>query len=592
FVKSIAQISGLLKRRLRNQFGGHLHTMVCGGAQMDVRIMHDFQGWGFCFLEGYGLSETAPVVSFNFKDNQKIGSVGKPLPGVDVRINQPDEKGYGEVCVKGPNVMMGYYEDKIQTDKVLSDGWFQTGDIGFLDEEGYLYLTGRMKEMIVLPSGKNIFPHEIESLYEASPFIQEIGVVEYDKELVCVISPNNEHFKAEGLAQIRDRLLWEVDTISGNLPSYQRLKGFAITTDPLPRTRLGKLQRYQLPELYKALKEDKHERSAEKGIEDLENYKKKAVGMIEARLDKKVQLADHLELDLGLDSLNKVEMLLELQEGLGLQLDDDTLESFFMCGTVQELLYALEKSGGNSCDNSDGDVKECEINWANVLNDELDDKTKSRIKLEFGFFSTTFNFGVILLVKIIVKMCFLLEVKGRDNLPKDGAYLLCPNHVSYLDAFFIIAALPFKVVVKTYFLGIDKFFKNTIVSPFIRQFRLIPIEVNYNLVNALGACGYVYKNGKNACYFAEGQRSIDGNIKEFKKGIGILTKEFDTTVVPVYIAGGFKVWPRNQKWPRLAKVSVSFGDVWRPQEVLDGNEDQNDYVILAENLRQKVATLG
>ncbi len=593
FQRSLVELTGLFKRKLKKKFGGSLRIMVCGGAKIDTQIARDFDAWGFSFLEGYGLTETAPVVSFNTIAERKFGSVGRPLEGVEVKIESPDDEGIGEVLVRGGNVMQGYYKDQKKTDQVIIDGWFHTGDLGYCDKDGFLFLTGRKTEMIVLPSGKNIFPDEVEQEYGTTPFVKEIGVLEYADEIVALIKPDESYFKKQGVVQIRDRLKWEIDNISEGLPSYKRLKGFKVITDDLPRTRLGKLKRYELVGIYaqeqdRALEKNTELSKADKKI--LTSLKERALVIMVEKMKREVKLSDHLELDLGLDSLNRVEFLLELQEGLNLTLDDEMMEKFFRCMTIGELLETLEECVGENF--NDNKASSQRVQWHALLDEELAEDTKCKIKLKFGFFSTFFNFVLVILIKLLCRIFFSLEVHGREHLQKDRPFVLCPNHVSYLDALLLVAALPMSVVMQTYFLGLNMFFENALIRPFISVMRLIPIEINYNLVEALKSCVYVYKSDKNICYFPEGQRSIDGEVQDFKKGIGILVSEFQIPVIPVFIKGAFEVWPRTRKWPQPGKVTVTFGSVQDYGRQCSAAEAADErYVDIARRLRNEVLSL-
>ncbi len=214
-------------KKIHQRFGPSLRVMVSGGARLDPAIARDFYQWGFTLVEGYGLTETSPVVSFSIPENPRFGSVGRPLPGVSIKIDNPNEQGEGEVIVKGGNVMKGYYNLTSETQKVLRDGWFFTGDVGRIDGDGFLFLTGRRKEMLVLSNGENINPEEIESYYGQDPFIKEIAVLTVRDEkksvdltrLVAIIVPDEEHFKKEEELHIYQRLKWELENYSTKLPT-------------------------------------------------------------------------------------------------------------------------------------------------------------------------------------------------------------------------------------------------------------------------------------------------------------------------------------------------------------------------------------
>lgn len=228
--------------------------MVSGGAKLSIQIALDFYGLGFKLIEGYGLTETSPVVTLNLAKNLKFGSVGKPIPDVGIKIHNPDKSGVGEVLIKGPNVMQGYFKQPELTSEVIKEGWFYSGDLGYLDREGYLYLVGREKEIIVLGSGKNIYPEELEEYYGQSPYIKEMCILERIEErfgstiesLYAIVVPDLEYFRKMNVTDIRGKIRWELENLGKGLSPYRHIMGFTITKDELPRTPLKKLKRYQV----------------------------------------------------------------------------------------------------------------------------------------------------------------------------------------------------------------------------------------------------------------------------------------------------------------------------------------------------------
>src|SRR6185369_13496255 len=159
-------------------FGGRIRYLISGGSALSADVLKTFYGMGFNFYEGYGLTETAPVLTVTAPKGKPVpGSVGQPLPGVEVKIDGADATGVGEVIARGRNIMLGYWEDEQATGAALRDGWFRTGDLGRFDEEGNLYIVGRSKDVIIDANGKNVYPDEVEELYRDNPFIKELSVV-------------------------------------------------------------------------------------------------------------------------------------------------------------------------------------------------------------------------------------------------------------------------------------------------------------------------------------------------------------------------------------------------------------------------------
>ncbi len=590
-------------KEMHQAFGSDLRFLISGGARLDPDITRDFFKWGFTVLEGYGLTETSPVASFNRPDKPKIGSVGQPLHNVEIKIMEPNEKGIGEVAIRGANVMKGYYEMPEQTKAVLKDGWFYTGDLGVFDAQGNLRLVGRKKELIVLSNGENINPEEVEKHYAQNSYIKEIavlptqskGTIKGVEQLGAVVVVDEDQFKANNEINVYEKLKWQLETLSAQLKSYQRISGFVISKDNLPRTRLGKIMRYQLPQLYNNLDKRQPNVITDTSVEEsvsneisIDETTRLALAQLEEIVGKKVALKDHLELDLGLDSLTRIELLLSLQERLKFTLSDDESMDFYLCQRVEELVDQLKKFVSKK--NTQAKASNAP-QWKDILKEPAAKETLDKIQLNFSWWEVAFNLIIITFFKIIFKIFFLLKVEGRNNLPKDGPYLICPNHTNYLDGLIIFSALPYKLIFKTYFVGHSNFFETRILGPFMKIGRLISIEVSYNLTEAFKACAYVFQSSKIVCFFPEGQRSIDGELNEFKKGIGILIKELNVPVVPVYIEGAFKVWPRGQKFPKLGRIKVNFGVILTPNSLeADISVEQNPevYKLIAQNLQEKV----
>ncbi len=251
----------LVRSAVRRQWGRNLRLMVSGGARLDPEVARDLSRLlGIKIIEGYGLTETSPVVSLNPVEKIKFGSVGKPIPDVEVKIINPDAKGVGEVLIKGPNVMQGYFKHPEWTGAVIKDGWFHSGDLGYIDSEGYIFISGRENEIIVLSSGKNIYPEELEEHYGRSPYIKEICILAMQIErfgrmidtLHAVVVPNLEYFKQKNETDIRSKIRWEIENLGNTLPSYRHIMGFTLTREDLPRTALRKIRRYYKCGIFRA----------------------------------------------------------------------------------------------------------------------------------------------------------------------------------------------------------------------------------------------------------------------------------------------------------------------------------------------------
>jgi len=232
-------------------FGGELRMVVMGASAADPKVIQGFNDFGVLCVQGYGLTETSPVLTAERPGKQRIGSVGVPMGGVSIRIVDPDENGIGEVAAQGDNVMLGYYEDPESTEAVLKDGWFYTGDLGYIDRAGYLFLTGRKKNVIVLRNGKNVFPEELEKEIQEIPYVVENIVVGLpkdgnEKDLVVSAKIVYDPDKLKGMTreQIDEQIRADVDRINEGVPPYKRIKRLFTSDEPMVRTSTGKIRRF------------------------------------------------------------------------------------------------------------------------------------------------------------------------------------------------------------------------------------------------------------------------------------------------------------------------------------------------------------
>jgi long-chain acyl-CoA synthetase len=234
-------------KQLIDGLGGSMRHIISGGAPLDPETMLFFDDIGVDIVQGYGLTETSPVISAENEKFRRLGSVGIPMRNVEVKIDEKDADGIGQIKVKGSIVMMGYYENQEATDAVLNDGWFNTGDLGYIDKDGYLFITGRSKDMIVLKNGKKIFPEEIETLVNRIDGIMESfvygfsedGGISFDK-IMCKAVYDPTVINEEKAHDI----IWEkIKEINKTLPRYKYIKGLTVTKEPLIKTTTNKIRR-------------------------------------------------------------------------------------------------------------------------------------------------------------------------------------------------------------------------------------------------------------------------------------------------------------------------------------------------------------
>ncbi len=236
-----------------NNLGGNIRFIISGASAIDKNVAKGFNDFGILTVQGYGLTETAPVIAAENIKNIRYGSVGFPLPEVSVKIDNPNEEGIGEIVAKGPNVMLGYYENKEATDEVLKNGWFHTGDLGYIDEDGFIFITGRKKNVIVLKNGKNVYPEELELLINNLPYVAEsmvYGMPKDDDLVVSVKIVYNETYVKQKFGDVSEEelhdIIWkDIKEINKGLVKYKYIKNLVITNEPMVKTTTAKVKRFE-----------------------------------------------------------------------------------------------------------------------------------------------------------------------------------------------------------------------------------------------------------------------------------------------------------------------------------------------------------
>ena len=612
-------LSKLIFASLHKSFGKELGFLLNGGAKLDDGVVLAFLKWGFDFIEGYGLTETSPVVTFNCDKVHKLHSAGRAIFGVQIAIEREGERligvgadNSGEIVVKGQNVMAGYYQHQADTAAVVVNGWLHTGDIGYVDKEGYLYITGRQKDIIVLSSGKNISPEELELHYSKSKFVKEIAIVvdgsKMLEKLAAVVVVDTDYCKEIGKVDIYDTIKEELELLSKELPAYKRIMGFVILQDSLPRTRLGKLRRFLVQKKYAELAAGSSSSATvvkANAITSDEDLMLMALPLTQQilsllqntlKLRKTPMLSDHLELDLGVESLFRVELMVALEKMFRIKMADSDLSRV---ATVKELILLVakicEQHGATDVTASLTVLPQQTIVWHDMLTKDLSTACQKTIALEFNWWQRQiFRLGSGV-AWLLSRLMWRLQVTGLENLPCNEAFILAANHTSFLDGPILASSLPSIIHRKTYFIGLADFFVGTKLEKLTRIMKIVSVDPGTQLVRTMQLCAYILRHDKAICIFPEGARSVDGQIKEFKKGVGILVAELNVPVVPVYISGTYEAWPRNARLPRLHQVKVTFGAACKSQELLSmgkGLGIENDYAAIAKGIEEKVRRLA
>ncbi|MGD8817690.1 MAG: AMP-binding protein [Acidobacteriota bacterium] len=582
-----------LLRRVHAPFGRRMRLFITGGAKMNAQIYEDFLDWGFCMAQGYGLTEATAIISATPLDELRGDSVGKPIDGVRVRIHEPDEEGIGEVWATGPSIMSGYFRNAEATADVLEGEWLRTGDLGRLLPDGHLQITGRAKDVIVLSSGKNIYPDELEGYYGQSELIDEICVLGIPDEagkgerLHAVVVPDLEAARRRGYVNVREMIMWELEGMGAKLPGPQRLTSLEMRAEPLPRTPSRKIRRFVLQQELAARgpadqpDDDSSGLAAPTDLGELPEWAPAVIEVV-ARYAKRarVEPTAHLDIDLGLESLDRIEMLAELQRSLGVTVDEETVGRVH---TVAELIAALD-----AAPSQDGTARAIDAaapaavadNWDAVLR-----RAPTGIDAYLGRrpLVEPFMWLLLRLCRGLWRLIAGFRVDGVGEVPQEGPFLLCANHSSYLDPFFLCMALPRSALSRVFFVGYAEYFEGAIGSRLGRLVRNVPIDPNANLERAMQAAAEGLRRGMILVIFPEGARSIDGSVREFRRGAGILANHLGVPIVPAGIWGAHRVWPRQGKKQRHP-VGLCFGAALSPR-------DDGDDGALVDGLRARVIEL-
>ena len=595
--------------KLHSTFGDRMRYLITGGSRFDPQIGHDFYALGIDVLQAYGLTETTGAAFAALPHHNVIGSVGPPLPGVEGKIldPKPPEDGgpaVGEIAIRGAIVMKGYWNRPDATAAVLKDGWLLTGDLGYFDSGGNLFITGREKDVIILSNGKNVYPEEIESYYLKSPYIKEIGVMALQSEpgnpsserLYGVVVPDFEVLKERKIVNAKEVIRFDIEGISAKIPSTKRIGSYEIWQDPLPRTTTRKLKRFELEKRVRANQKKGQTAGAEissqppLSVEDNQWLERPEVQqalriMREASTTapEVIRPADNLELDLGLDSMQRIELLVALEKELGGDVEESSLAEIY---TVRELVDAILESAASGKTISSS--REQPAGWSSILQEESTDPEVLALTEPSGFFESVLYF-LFQLVQIFVSDRFRVRVSGLEKLPAQGTYIISSNHQSYIDPIIMAAFLPRPVFHKLFSVGTSEIFGSGFMRRLARWLRVIVVDPDVNLVPAMRAGAFGLRHGRILILYPEGERSIDGTPRTFKKGAAILSVHLQVPIVPVAIEGFHEAWPRGKRFQKFVPLKMRFGDpIYPPPE---SEVSEATYEKLTAELKSRVVKM-
>ena len=585
--------------KVHHRLGSKIRHFITGGSRFDPKIGRDLEDMGFSVLQAYGLTETTGGAFLTPPGDNVLGSVGKPLPGNKVRIERSEQgadDGAGEILIRGPIVMKGYYNRPDATAEILQDGWLHTGDLGYLDARGNLFVTGRSKDVIVLSNGKNIYPEEIETHYLQSPLVKDICVVglesrpgePFAERLHAVIVPNFDVLRARKIVNAREVIRFDVEGLSAQLPSTKRILSYDIWPDDLPRTTTRKLKRF---EIRRRLLQQQNGAAAQ--VQPLSSERKfsdqdrlwlasdgvhQALTVVRAASKKagEIHPDDNLELDLGLDSMERVELVVAVEGALGAHVEDSELANVY---SVRELVDILLQHRGTSASSS------ARSGWESVFaSDTADPEVIETLKA--STFAALCWFTALRAGRYLGQLLYRIQIAGLEKIPQDRPFIFSPNHQSFMEAPLIMSYFPFRTFRKMFYVGTSEIFGTGVGRRIARSMKLVPIDPDANLVPAMRAGAYGLRHGDALVLYPEGERSITGEPRAFKKGAAILATHLQVPIVPVAIDGFEKAWGRGKGIRFFQTLQIRIGDPIEPPAL--ANASEKTYESLTMELRQRV----
>jgi long-chain acyl-CoA synthetase len=563
--------------------GGRIRYFISGGSALSEKIQRDFHGLGFTILEGYGLTEASPVLTVTRPENRMLtGTVGKPLPGVEVRIADPDALGVGEVIARGPNVMLGYYEDEAATRKTLVERWLYTGDLGRVDDDGNLYLVGRSKEIIVDTNGKNVYPDELEELYEDSPHIKELSIVGLPdgigEKVACIVVPDDEYDITLSRTELQRLIEEHFREVSASLPYYKRVKVLHFTDIELPRTATRKVKRREVVQIIESIEqtEKSGRRATAKEVTDADSVWLLGIVASVANRPRSEVAVDTRLSDLGFDSLMFVELATSIESAGG---SISAPERFNEIQDIRELISVVNRRGGGAAKQE-------------VRADERQKDNEIQIP---SFVRAAGNKAGDLLQRMFYDQFLRTHYEGRSNIPPHTNFIVAANHCSHLDMGLTKMALGDSGQDLVALAAADYFFDTKYKRAVMENFtNLVPMERTGSLRQSLRHARSFLDRGYNALIFPEGTRSMTGIMADYKPVIGYLALHAKVGVLPMYLHGTYEAMPKGTTIIKSRDIGARIGrfiSYEELEEMTRGMARAEAYRLIAALIRHEVVNL-
>ena len=581
--KTSVNLGQVLFYPIHEGLGGRIRYFISGGSALSEKIQRDFHGLGFTILEGYGLTEASPVLTVTRPENRMLtGTVGKPLPGVEVRIAEPDASGVGEVIARGPNVMLGYYENEAATRATLVDRWLYTGDLGRVDDDGNLYLVGRSKEIIVDTNGKNVYPDELEEVYANSPYVKELSIVGLadgiGEKVACLVVADDEYDISLSRSELHRLVEEHFREVSASLPYYKRVKVLHFTDDELPRTATRKVKRREVVQIMEALEEKQKSGRQTLAQESQDADSLWLIGIVATvanRPRSEVRIETRLS-DLGFDSLMFVELATAIENAGG---SISAPERFNEIQDLRELLSVVNRRAG-----------------ATTKRDLRPDEPKKDDEIHIpAFVRTAGTKAGDFLQRFLYDQFLRTHYEGRSNIPPHTNFIVAANHCSHLDMGLTKMALGEYGKDMVALAAADYFFDTKYKRAVMENFtNLVPMERTGSLRQSLRHARSFLDQGYNALIFPEGTRSMTGVMADFKPVVGYLALHARVGILPMYLEGTYEAMPKGTTLIKNREVGARIGQFLSHEELEEmtrGLARAEAYRLIAAKVRHEVVNL-
>ncbi len=589
-----------LFRSLHQRMAPSVRMVVAGGAPLRPEIGERLQALGWEVATGYGLTETSPILTYNRPEAVRLEAAGEVLPGVEVAIDDAGRTdGRGEVLARGPNVFSGYWKLPEKSAAAFTEaGYYRTGDLGWFDADGYLRLEGRASEMIVLGGGENIDPERVERALTEGSAVRDAGVLEHEGRLAAVLFPDPEAVRDLDEEQVRKRLNEALAQAGSELPSHHQINTYRVTPDPLPRTRLGKMRRHKLREVFEALDSGAaqtdvgpmpEERMA---VEDQQLLQIPTARRVWERLSERFQRVrltpdSSLRLDLGIDSLGWVDLSLELRDRAGVALDEDVI------GRIETVRDLLREAADAAEVEADGEDSQRDLVSQLRAPDELLSSEQLRWMEPRTRGEQALGRALFAIDRALCRWYCRVDVEGVENVPIDQSVVLVPNHLSALDPPALGSTLPYARMTRLRWGGwTGLLFANRWVRRISRACLVLPIDPHTGPRGSLALGAKALHDGYALVWFPEGRRSADGELQSFQPGLGLILQAQPVPALPVWISGTEEAMPIGRRFPRPCRIRIRIGEPVDPQTLeQEGSGDTPEQRVVSA-LRERVKALG